>query len=86
MILCRAKKSRDADNFNNLLYDVTKISETEIKQFANANEEKIEMPEYVYDCHTREGKRKGKTKKDFFKIENQSLFPKEKGEFDYLVN
>ena len=39
----------------------------------------IEIPEFAHDCHTRKGKKAGKTKRDFIKEEFQSLSPREPG-------
>ena len=47
--------------------------------------EGMEVPEYAYDCHTREGKRMGKTKADFFKSEQAALVPRQIGLFDHLL-
>lgn len=40
------------------------------------------IPEYVYDCHTRIGKARGKTKVDFIITEQAALNPFERGWFD----
>jgi len=40
--------------------------------------------EYAYGCHTREGKKRGKTKADFFKAEQAGLQPFQLGLFDHL--
>lgn len=40
------------------------------------------IPNYVYDCHTMIGKRKGKTKEMFVVEEQKALYPLEKGVFD----
>ena len=47
--------------------------------------EYVAMPEYAYDCHTREGKKRGKTKADFFKAEQVALEPFQRGLFDHLI-
>ena len=44
----------------------------------------MEIPEYVYDVHTRRGKAMGKTKRDFFIEEDQSLANKQMSLFDLL--
>ena len=46
----------------------------------------IAIPEYAYDCHTREGKKRGKTKADFFKAEQAALEPLQPGLFDHLID
>lgn len=43
---------------------------------------KAEIPNYVYDCHTRLGRMRGKTTKMFIEEEQRALFPKEAGLFD----
>lgn len=85
LILCRGKKSRDADHASNLYYDVCNIPEIEIKEYIEDSEEIIVMPDYVYDIHTIQGKRMGKTKKNFFVDEFKALKPKALGVFDNLV-
>jgi hypothetical protein len=34
-----------------------------------------QVPDYAFDCHTLKGKRKGKTKADFFREEQRALKP-----------
>lgn len=41
-----------------------------------------DIPEYVFDCHTRIGKARGKTKKEFIITEQAALKPFERGWFD----
>jgi len=85
LILCRAEKSRDADHVTNLFYDIETIPEKELQEYINANDGKIEMPDYAYDCHTAKGKRMGRTRKDFFITEQLALSPKKQTEFDELI-
>ena len=40
---------------------------------------------YDFDCHTLKGKRKGKTKEDFFIEEFDALKPRQPGLFDEFV-
>ena len=40
------------------------------------------MPGYAYDCHTLEGKRRGKTVEDFIVEEQRELEPYQQGMFD----
>jgi hypothetical protein len=42
-------------------------------------------PDYAFDCHTLKGKRKGKTKADFFREEQKALRPFQPGLFDELA-
>ncbi len=84
LILCQAIKSRDADHLQNLIYDrKIGMSDEQIqKYFAEVRKETIQIPGYANDCHTLKGKNAGKTKKDFFKDEFQSMTPKQPGLFD----
>lgn len=50
--------------------------------FETIKDKKIEIPNYVYDCHTRLGRMRGKTTKMFIEEEQRALFPKEEGLFD----
>lgn len=43
---------------------------------------RYDIPEYVFDCHTRVGKARGKTKKEFIITEQAALKPFERGWFD----
>ena len=45
---------------------------------------KEKVPEYALDSHTLKGKRKGKTKADFFREEQKALKPFQPGLFDEL--
>lgn len=51
----------------------------DLKRYDNI---RMEIPLYVYDCHTRIGKMRGKTKEDFIIEEQAALKPYEKGWFD----
>ena len=84
ILLALAKKSRDADHLTNLVYDREAIPKSELDKIL-ANEEKLDIPDYAYDVHTREGRIMGKTKADFFREEYEALKPKEKGLFDDLI-
>ena len=87
LILCFCRHSRDADILSNYIYDKKiDISDDEIDNyFEECRNERIEVPEYVYDCHTRKGKRAGKTKADFFREEEKALVNKQISIFDHLV-
>ena len=55
------------------------------KQINLAEYERLEgdkIPKYVYDCHTLEGKKAGKTKADFMREEEESLQYKQLSFFD----
>jgi len=87
LILCNAKKCRDADHLQNFIYDKKMISEKEVNEFLNSitNSERLSIPEYAYDCHTKRGRINGKTKKQFFQGEMEALAPRQIGLFDNLV-
>ncbi len=77
VLLCRAAKSRDADHLTNLVYDGEAVDElTEARQHPEP------IPDYAYDCHTAEGKLRGKTKREFFLEEHDALTPRTLGLFD----
>lgn len=88
ILLCEAKKSRDADHLQNLIYDKMDVDPEEINYLLSLESEdrREEVPEYAYDCHTLKGKRAGKTKADFFRDEFTALEPRQPGLFDNLVN
>ena len=46
----------------------------------------MQIPDYAYDCHTSTGKKRGKTKADFFKAEQAALEPFQPGLFDHLID
>lgn len=86
ILLCEARKSRDADHLNNLVVDKISYDDAEIQALLKEEEyDHIPVPLYTYDVHTRRGKIMGKTKKDFFREELEALCPREIGMFDELV-
>jgi len=86
ILLCQAKKSRDADHLSNFVYDkMAGLSEEMIKDYMANLPEYVKMPDYVYDCHTMRGRKMGKTKEQFFKEEYAALENKQQGLFDDLV-
>jgi len=86
ILLAQAKKSRDADHLQNLVYDEQiGLSAEALEQDLREAPEYIPIPDYAYDCHTRVGKNMGKTKRDFFKAEQAALKPHEPGLFDGIV-
>ncbi|MBQ4447414.1 MAG: hypothetical protein II897_03880 [Clostridia bacterium] len=90
VLLCMARKNRDADyvacNFmwgDRLLTDEEFDKFVDYEQVARLKMEHGEIvPDYVYDCHTWQGKRKGLTARDMFQTENAALQPKQIGFFD----
>ena len=51
-----------------------------LEEFKRLDGDKV--PKYVYDCHTLEGKRAGKTKADFMREEEADLQYKQLSFFD----
>ena len=89
IVLCQARKSRDADHLQNFIYDRQMIDAKALTKGideARKNPENIELPEYTFDVHTAKGRKKGKTKEQFFQDEFFALQPREQGEFDSTVN
>ena len=85
ILLCQTKHNRDADLISNYVYDKKyDISDDEIEKLFDEirSEERVEIPEYVYDVHTRKGKMNGKTKADFFREEEEGLANKQVSMFD----
>jgi len=85
LILCRELKSRDADHLSILVYDKRNVDTNELEDILKDKSEKIDLPEYVFDCHTLKGKRMGKNKEQFIQDEFKCLNPFQKGLFDNLV-
>jgi replication-associated recombination protein RarA len=89
LILCEAMKSRESDHLQNLVYDrKLGITDEEIDKWITEvrADENVEIPDYAYDCHTMEGKHRGKTKKDFFIDEHNALNPKQGDMFEDLID
>ncbi len=67
IILAQAPKSRDADHASCLMYDLNPPDDATVRRaIQEARATRVEVPDYAYDCHTRQGKRAGKTREDFF--------------------
>ena len=91
VLLCMARKSRDADyvacNYlwgNKPMTDEERldcIDYEEVKRLME-NEQPFRVPGYVYDVHTYKGKMQGKTRLDFFQEENEALKPRQMSLFD----
>jgi replication-associated recombination protein RarA len=80
IILCRARKSRDSDELNLLVID--RLPDAQFDAAVAACDVTISeadlswdgrIPEYVYDVHTRKGKKAGKTKRQFIREERDDL-------------
>lgn len=86
ILLCQARKCRDADHLTNLVYDPKNVDDAALEaDLDEARTHPEEIPEYAFDCHTIRGKMRGKTKQQFFKEEHEALTPREPGLFDFLV-
>jgi replication-associated recombination protein RarA len=83
IVLCAAKKSRDADHLTNLVYDQLGVSEAALERSLEQARASVEpIPDYAFDVHTKVGKQRGKTKTDFFLSEHDALSPRTQGLFD----
>lgn len=86
ILLCFCKHNRDADLLSNFVYDKkVGFDDGEIENYLEEvrAEGKMDVPEYVYDCHTWKGKKNGRTKSDFFREEQRALENQEKSLFDF---
>jgi len=83
ILLCLARKSRDADHLTNLVYDPKAISDDLLEQdLAQARATTEPIPPYAFDVHTQKGRKAGKTKAQFFREEFDALNPRQPGLFD----
>ena len=84
IILCTCGHSRDADVLSNYIYDKKQLlSDEEIERaFEEVRAGRVDVPEYVFDCHTRKGKAAGRTKQQFFREEENALVNKQVSLFD----
>jgi replication-associated recombination protein RarA len=85
VLLCQARKSRDADHLTNLVYDAKAIDERQLERAlleARTAPEALPIPGYAFDCHTSKGHKAGKTRGDFFLSEHDALTPRQSGLFD----
>ena len=83
LLLCECRKSRDADHLQNLVYDRMDV-DVEC-WLADIRRDPVPIPDYTYDVHTRKGKKRGRTKAEFFRDEYEALRPRVPGLFDDLV-
>jgi replication-associated recombination protein RarA len=87
ILLAMARKCRDADHLTNLIYDPKAVSDEELeRELDEARKHPEAIPEYAFDVHTDEGRRRGKTKRDFFIDEHKALKPRQAGLFDSFVD
>ena len=85
ILLCAAKKNRDADHLQNFVYDALAGIDLETLAADLLAADREPIPDYAFDCHTLKGKRQGKTKADFFREEQRALEPFQPGLFDDLA-
>src|SRR3990167_10892043 len=87
VLLALAKKNRDPDHLLNLVTADVRLSESNLQAMLSdaRKEEYRPIPEYAIDAHTQAGRRKGKTKADFFRDEFNALKPREPGLFDPAI-
>lgn len=83
LLLCDCRKSRDADHLQNLVYDRNDVDVE--RWIEDVRAYPIEIPPYTFDVHTRKGKKRGRTKAEFFREEYEALQPRVPGLFDDLV-
>jgi hypothetical protein len=77
VLLAKCRHSRDADELGLLVSD--RLPDAEFDAALRAcealpvNESDWQIPEYVYDVHTRRGRERGKTRKQFVREEHDAL-------------
>jgi len=88
LLLCAQPKNRDADHLQNFIYDRKILSDESVREYIAqlTKEEKMKVPDFAYDCHTKAGKARGQTKDIFFETELEALRPRQPGLFDNLVS
>ena len=83
ILLCECRKNRDADHLQNFVYD---RKEVDVERWIeDVRAYPIAIPAYTFDVHTRKGKKRGRTKEEFFREEYEALKPRVPGLFDDLV-
>lgn len=83
LLLCECRKSRDADHLQNLIYDRGDVDVG--RWIDDVRATPLPVPDYTFDVHTRKGKKRGRTKEEFFRDEYEALKPRIPGLFDDLV-
>jgi len=79
VVLAKCKHARDADELNLLVSDRYPEDSfaaeviAQVEELIGVDSEDFTIPEYVYDIHTRRGKRMGKTKPQFMREESDAL-------------
>lgn len=84
LLLCLCKHNRDTDLLQNFVRDKMKgLNVEQIEsELEEAHKSAVSLPDYVYDCHTIQGKIRGKTKAQFFIEEERALANKQESLFD----
>lgn len=90
ILLCMARKNRDADYVAcNFMWGDRELTPEEFEKYVDYRQVESlrltgveELPDYVYDVHTRKGRAKGKSQLDMFKEENEALNPRQINLFD----
>ena len=90
VLLCMARKNRDADYVAvNFMWGDRTLSDDEYDEFVDYEQvlqlkerDRITIPEWVYDAHTKRGKKAGKNAIDFWKSEHECLEPRQLSLFD----
>jgi replication-associated recombination protein RarA len=86
ILLCLARKNRDADHLTNLVYDPKVVDDVLLERdLEEARKDTPAIPDYAYDVHTQKGRKAGKTKEDFFQDEFDALNNREPGLFDHDI-
>ena len=90
VLLAKSHHSRDADELGHLVIDrlpdkVFRAAMRDAKAAMTDEEYELEIPDYVYDMHTRRGKRSGGTKVDFLRAEHDVMDSTIFKNFDELV-
>ena len=90
VLLAKSHHSRDADELGHLVIDrlPDKVFKDALRDAANAMTDEdyaLEIPDYVYDLHTRRGKRAGSSKQDFLRAEHAVMDSTMFTNFDELV-
>lgn len=79
IILAKCKHARDADELNLLVSDRYPEDQfaaevvAPVEAMLGVDSEDFTIPDYVYDVHTRRGKRMGRTKPQFMREESDGL-------------
>ena len=83
LLLCECRKCRDADHLQSLVYD---RKDVDVERWIDdVRHYPLPIPDYTFDIHTRKGKKRGRTKEEFFREEYEALRPRISGLFDDLV-